>query len=236
MSSGRSKFILLFILLLIVGTKTNHARAMELGDLRPGDVILVSLNCYVCKAISKTTLSPYNHSGLVLDAGDALGGVDFDKETFSGLRVAQSLGTTSTVTLDEFFAQVKNGSPFTVLRPKELNQLRDHDPARYAGARRKLRGFFNEQMLGRGFDDDYLWDNVDQNGRELLYCSEMIQKTLNHVLSEPLRPIGLDYSRMWEFWFEYFDGEVPQGLPGNSPASLQASDLMMTVVEGAVHP
>jgi hypothetical protein len=89
-------------------------------------------------------------------------------------------------------------------------------------------------MLGRGFDDDYLWDNMDENGHELLYCSEMIQKTLNHVLEHPLRPVSLDYSRMWNFWSEYFDGRVPQGLPGNSPASLQASEMMLTIEEGVL--
>ncbi|MBM4251483.1 MAG: hypothetical protein FJ146_05895 [Deltaproteobacteria bacterium] len=199
--------------------------------LQSGDVILLSLDCYVCKAISRTTDSPFNHSGLVLDVVRSAEGANY-RDAY--VMVAQALGTTDTLSLQEFLGQGRSGQRYAILRPRELHLLSAADPLRYQDLMQKMQSYFDKKMRGRAFDDAYLWDNVATDGLELLYCSEMIQKTLNHILREPIPPVSMDYRKMWDFWSDYFDGHVPQGEPGNSPASLAASPMMMILQEGIV--
>ena len=194
-----------------------------LPTLHAGDIILVALNCYVCRVISETTNSPYNHSGLVLNT-------DKGPET----RIAQSLTTTQEISLKDFLNQASKTSSIKILRPKELAHNYDRDRFTFESKTKVLNDVFTQKMQGRAFDDNYLWDNFDNEGQELLYCSEMIQKTLNSVLSQPLMTIALDYSRHWDFWLNYFGSEIPQGEPGNSPASLAAADQLSTIFEGTL--
>ena len=201
----------------------NSLQTVNLPVLHAGDVVLIALNCYVCRVINETTESPYNHSGLILDTD--LGLVS---------RVAQSLQSTHELSLSDFLRQAGKRSPIKILRPRELDNSYKNDHEAFESTTTVLNDVFAQEMRGRAFDDNYLWNNVDNDGRELLYCSEMIQKTLNHVLTQPLRTIALDYSRHWDFWLNYFDGKVPQGEPGNSPASLANADQLMTIFEGTL--
>ena len=196
----------------------------SLPALHAGDVVLIALNCYICRVISDTTGSPYNHSSLVLDT---------DKGTET--RVAQSLNATQELSLSDFLHQAKKTAPIKILRPRELANTYKNDPAAFETSSKMLNLFFAKKMRGLAFDDNYLWDNFDEDGRELLYCSEMIQKTLNHVLEQPLSTIALDYSRHWDFWQHYFENNVPQGEPGNSPASLANASQLITIFEGTVN-
>ncbi|MCX6107261.1 MAG: hypothetical protein NTY08_15655 [Proteobacteria bacterium] len=195
----------------------------KLPVLHAGDVVLIALNCYICGVISETTESPYNHSGLILDTDLGLDS-----------RVAQSLQSTQELSLSDFLHQGGKTSPMKILRPRELDNGYKHDREAYESSTVLLNRVFAQEMRGRAFDDNYLWNNVDSDGHELLYCSEMIQKTLNHVLAQPLTTIALDYSRHWDFWLNYFDGKVPQGEQGNSPASLANADQLMTIFEGTL--
>ena len=176
-------------------------------ELRPGDVLLIELQCYVCSAIAQTTGSHFNHSGLVIST------------TNGDIKVAQSLTHTERVPLAQFLGQTHT-TRLEILRSRELAALYARDPAGFAQRATKLQDVFTKFMAGRPFDSDYLWDNTDADGGELLYCSEMVQKTLNSVLEQPLLTAPMDYTKAWDFWQRYFDGHVPQGEPGNSPQSL----------------
>ena len=198
-------------------------QTVKLPALHAGDVVLIALHCYVCRVISETTDSPYNHSGLILDT-----------ELGLNSRVVQSLQSTQDLSLSEFLHQAGKTSPIKILRPRELANSFKHDREAYESSTVLLNRVFAQEMRGRAFDDNYLWNNVDSDGHELLYCSEMIQKTLNHVLAQPLTTVALDYSSHWDFWLNYFDGKVPQGQPGNSPASLANADQLMTIFEGTL--
>jgi hypothetical protein len=180
--------------------------------------VLLSLRCHICQAINKTTLSPFNHSGIVVAFA----------EDGSPL-VAQSLTRAEVLPLHEFLAQAPRHSPTLVRRSKELSTLFEAAPHLFEQRAMLLKDTFAESFLGADFDEAYLWNNHDARGRELLYCSEMVQKLLNVVLGRPLPTIPLDYTRLWDFWLRYFDGQVPQGLPGNSPASLAAAPELMTL-------
>jgi hypothetical protein len=221
-----SRILVVFLSLITTAATAPSSLATPQQNLQPGDVVLLALDCYICKAISKTTQSPFNHSGLVIDVAKS--------GSMGDVTLAQSLGDTSTLALDDFLAQAKSGSRYAVLRPAELQRIRSSDPARYQNLIRRLKSYFDSQMLGRKFDDEYLWDNIDADGQELLYCSEMIQKTLNHILLNPIPPVGMDYLIMWDFWSDYFKGNVPQGELGNSPASLAASEQMVMIYEDIV--
>jgi len=190
--------------------------AAPLPQLQAGDVLLLELQCYVCRIIGASTSSLYNHSGLVItvDGND--------------IRVAQSLSSTEMIPLAQFLGQTRS-SALLIRRPLELSTLKIQDPAAFADQAVRLRAYFAKYMQGRAFDSDYLWNNVDENGQELLYCSEMVQKTLNSVLGQPLPTRPLDFSKAWDFWLHYFRGQPPQGEPGNSPAVLAESTALETI-------
>ena len=211
------------LLLTLLLTTAPRAAAAPLPELRPGDVILIALRCYVCGVISHTTGSPYSHSGLALSTA---GG--------SGVEVAQALGPVAVVPLSQFLTQRVAGSTVMVRRPRELAERWAQGPAAFAVSAAALSDAFATKMAGRNFDDAYRWDNVDDHGEELLYCSEMVQKTLNMVLSTPLPTQPLNYRRDWDFWQHYFHGRVPQGEPGNSPSSLATASELLTVFEGTL--
>ena len=204
-----------------VTTTQSHARLPEDLELRAGDVILIDLGCYVCRIISTTTGSPYNHSGLVLGV-TASGGV----------LIAQSLTKTEVVSIDKFLSQAKPKSSASVRRTRELDQLFLADPKSFQARIGNMQSRFEESFKGRPFDDEFLWNNSDTDGGEILYCSEMVQKTLNHALESELPTITMDYSSNWDFWSQYFKGEVPHGLQGNSPSSLAQAQELQTVWEG----
>lgn len=185
-------------------------------ELRPGDVLLIELQCYVCRAIANTTGSHFNHSGLVIST---VGG---------DIKVAQSLTHTERVPLALFLGQT-HATRLDILRSRELAALYTRDPGAFAQRATQLQDVFTQLMEGRPFDPDYLWDNTDADGGELLYCSEMVQKTLNSVLDQPLLTAPMDYSKAWDFWQRYFDGHVPQGEPGNSPQSLADAPQMAVI-------
>lgn len=189
--------------------------------LRVGDVLLLELSCYSCQAISAATGSPYNHSGLVVAFSESLEPM-----------VAQALGTVEAVPLGVFLAQAPKGARLMLRRSLELDQLYREHRGEYARRAFAMQEHFASAFAGQEFDAAFLWDNRDADGRELLYCSELVQKTLNHGLVQPLPPVAMDFTVQAEFWHRYFRGRVPQGLPGNSPASLEQSLLLKTMWRG----
>jgi hypothetical protein len=188
-------------------------------QLYPGDVILLELPCQTCSVISASTNSPYSHSGLVVDiAGDQVS-------------VAQSLTSTEVMSLEGFLRQAKIKGAIKILRPRELLDLRLSDPPRYQVLSAELARVIADDYIGQPFDDQYLWDNVDDEGREILYCSEMVQKTLNRILTKPIATVPMDFTAKWDFWERYYQGRVPQGQPGNSPASLERAGELVSIFQ-----
>lgn len=200
-----------------VGSASGTTQTLGLSQLMRGDVILIELNCQTCSVISESTGSVFSHSGLVFDSSE------------SGFMVAQSLTGVETIPLERFLKQAKPKGAVKVLRSRELwkNILTDID--RYKSQVESLKKIVTEEYLGLPFDDQFLWDNFDADGREFLYCSELVQKALNRVLEDPIEPVSMDFSAQWDFWERYYKGKVPQGLAGNSPASLERSPEFISV-------
>jgi hypothetical protein len=173
-------------------------------DLQNGDVLLISFNCYECRVIESETNSPFSHSGVII------------KNELHALTVGQSLGSVALYPIEQFLKNKTPGSVVAVYRPKEFLSL--PGPEKVA-LEEKMLSLFNSQFAGSLFDRFYLWDNVDSNGRELLYCSEFIAKYLDHFLSTPTIPFPLSYKKNEAYWKTYFKGLIPEGELGNSPAS-----------------
>ncbi len=108
----------------------------------------------------------------------------------------------------------RKGEKALHLRAKYLkSSLTDHE----------MTKVYKRDFEGLGFDPEYRWNNFAADGSELLYCSEYITKFLNRFLSKKIIPGKMNYSTNWDYWFSYFNGEVPQNEAGNSPADFYFS-------------
>lgn len=198
------KTFIAFLLSFFVVSTPGHA-----FELQNGDILLISLNCYECRVIESETNSKFSHSGVVI------------KDEKGQVRIGQSLGSVALYPLEQFLKNRTPGLSVDVYRPKQFLKLSQ-----------KERQFLDSQMLhvfnsafkGLPFDHDYLWDNFNLMGQELLYCSEFIAKYLDHFLSQPTLPYPLSYKKHEEYWRKYFKGVIPEGVLGNSPASFSRDD------------
>jgi hypothetical protein len=173
-------------------------------ELKTGDVILISFNCYECKIIESETNSPFSHSGVIL------------KTTENQYYVLQSLGSVISVPINDFLKNKRPLSKVSIYRPKDFTNFNKEE---YIKLTHDMMSVFNRDFLGLNFDSKYLWDNFDQNGNELLYCSEFVSKFIDYFLSKPTIPYPMSYSKNYQYWLKYFNGNVPEGVLGNSPGS-----------------
>ena len=188
---------------LFLGTKAFATQLEQI--LQTGDVILVELNCYGCTLIASTTDSRFSHSGVVIRE---------EREIY----VAEALGDVHLLRLSDFLRRAKS---YEIYRNKEIAHLK------IAGRFQEFEDNFvklYQSFHGLPFDREYLWDNFDSVGREKLYCSEFLTKILNPFLSSKIPVEPMDFSENWEYWQEYFRGEIPQGKLGNSPATFSQSE------------
>lgn len=181
-------------------------------ELRTGDIILVPLNCYVCNAIETETGVAYSHSVIVANT-NADPRMQF---------VYEAWGIVKKTPLTDIFSRKQKNQSLFVVRPRQFTQ--DGSPSE-----QELQKVFNEEFNELPFDDEYLWTNSDEQGREKLYCSEFALKFINRFLREKISAAPMDFSRNWEFWNKYyaqFGMTPPSGQLGASPATLFNSTLV----------
>lgn len=182
-------------------------------ELKSGDVILISFNCYECRVIESETNSRFSHSGVILI------------NQKSEIKVAQALGIVGLVSLQDF---LKNKTPNTKAAIYRSKQIQDNNKEDISN---KMLSLFNANYLGLKFDSKYLWNNIDEHGNELLYCSEFVAKFLDNFLSTSTAPYPLTYLKNYDYWFKYFKGNIPEGELGNSPQSLANDNRFFFVGE-----
>lgn len=187
--------------------------AVRALELRPGDIILKSLPCYSCSIIESESESSFSHSGLLI------------KNEQDELVVAEALGKVRTQTIEDFLDQSAQNKQIVVVRSIELAQIYQRSKQQFKKISDTLTNLFYTHYNQLPFDSRYLWDNFSESGQELLYCSEMITKLLNRVLTKKIRPTPMSFDRNWQYWYEYFDGDVPQGKLGNSPSDFVNPEL-----------
>lgn len=184
--------------------------------LLPGDIILVPLRCWSCYYIEDETGYPFSHSALVLDVYE----VDGVKKAL----LAEALIGVRSIELSKWVSMLREDAPWVVVRP-------DFIPGYFSDHTQRglyLRSKFDQHYRGLSFDSQFLWDTYDEKG-ETLYCSEFIYKILYDYLDNPLHTFNMDFSRNWEFWFDYYKGDVPQGAIGFSPGDFLRFDGMSVV-------
>ena len=181
----------------------------NLADLKVGDVLLISLNCFECRMIESETNSAFSHSGVVV--------VDENGQK----RIAQSLGRLDLFTYDAFSKNKTPQSLISVYRPKEFKNIKG---SHLKKLELDMHNVFLEKFKNAPFDSKYLWNNFSASGVELLYCSEFIAKFLDHFLRQKTITFPISYQKHYDYWFQYFKGVVPEGELGNSPAAFSRDD------------
>lgn len=177
-------------------------------QFQTGDILLQPLYCRLCELIESEEQSIYSHMGLVIER---------EAETF----VIESFGSgVKIVTLAEFNKKTQKGQKLRHLR------FKDPDVAKYLSEvtqTLRLLLHFMKKYEGLKYDDHFLWDNIDENGKEKLYCSELIAKLLNEVLVWDYPIKRMHFSRNIAEWDRHFRGRTPRDEWGNSPADFEKS-------------
>jgi len=214
MNIFRHVFLISMALIYSCYATANDPKILE---VRTGDIILLPLDCFSCRMIADEEETKFSHSGVALV--DAAGKIS----------VVEALGKVRAVTLEEFLQRTAKSQHAILLRSHELDQLYTLDFVAFKEFQSAANILFTKAFAGLPFDHDYLWDNYTPAGLQKLYCSEFVAKFLNHFLRVKITPTAMDFSRNWDFWMRYFNGNVPQGKLGNSPGSFKDSKLFYQV-------
>jgi hypothetical protein len=169
------------------------AQTVWTSKLQVGDILLQPLHCWVCSLIEAQTSSPYSHVGVV--------GMQNKK-----LVVFEAWQSVRAVSLAEYMTKTQKDSQIEVLRLNDSTL----NPAQFS------RDYF-ELFNGASYDAKFLWDNFDSDGKESLYCSELVAKLyiLQGYDISP-RPMIFDVNPL--YWERFFRGPAPNGQLGLAPA------------------
>lgn len=181
-------------------------------ELKVGDILLQPLKCWSCELIEDEEQSIYSHMGIVVSINPVM--------------VADSRRKVEVQTLEQFNSITQEGQNLKVLRFQnekivaELSKNAD-----------KFLALFMSEFNGLAYDHDFRWNNFSEDGQQKLYCSEMVAKLLQAFLG--IDPVikRMHFSRNPDVWERYFNGNVPRGEWGNSPADFDRSDLFYGVGE-----
>ncbi len=175
-------------------------------ELRVGDILLQPTDCWSCSLIEAEEESIYSHIGIVLQVQPEV-------------MVAESLGKVRLVSLAEFNRKTEKGQKLGILRFSNsaaadyLEQNAD-----------QLMNLFKTEFENLSYDHEFLWNNLDENGLEKLYCSEMVGKLLQAFMGMESPIKRMHFSKNPEEWSRFFKGNVPVGKWGNSPADFEKSE------------
>lgn len=207
------KIKILFTIITYVLISFKLVAAINIEQLRIGDVILLPQRCYSCSIVASETSSAFTHVGIVIYAeGDVV-------------LVAEALETVRVVAASEFIGRLKKKSTAKVFRSYEFDQIYHDDIVKFSTMARDLRRDFYATYLGKAYDRDYLWDNYTISNEELYYCSEFVVKLINSFLFNVITPVPMTFRKNWAYWYSYFNGNVPEGKPGISPGYFATSKL-----------
>ncbi len=178
--------------------------------LKVGDILLQPLDCWSCDLIEAEEETIYSHMGIVISVKPLL--------------IADSRRKVEKQPLEIFNSITEKGQQIRVLRfqnEKIVDELQNNSEA--------FIQLFNEEFEGLPYDHSFLWNNLNDEGIQKLYCSEMVAKLLQAFLG--IDPIikRMHFSKYPEQWARYFKGEPPVGKWGNAPADFERSDLFRVV-------
>lgn len=175
-------------------------------DLRVGDILLQPLDCWTCTLIEQQERTDYSHIGIVV-------------QVYPEVLVAEAFIKVRFVSLKTFHEKTEKGMGLLV---KRLNSPSFDDNSQ------DFFDYVKENFLGLKYDSHFLWNNVDDEGREKIYCSELVSKSLEGFLGikTPRKIMTFDVNpKKWEKFFRAKDARVPKGEWGNSPGDFERSSL-----------
>lgn len=181
-------------------------------DLKVGDVLLQPLDCWSCSLIEDEEQSIYSHIGIVMAVNPVM--------------VAEARGKVRLMSLTDFDSTTQKDQNISVIRFQNstlVNHLQEKQ--------QEFLHLFHTEFEGLDYDSAFRWDNFDSEGKQKLYCSEMVAKLLQAFVG--LDPIikRMHFSRNRAMWERYFKGNVPVGEWGNAPADFERSHLFYEVGE-----
>ncbi len=193
-------------------------------ELRTGDIILQPLSCHACWLIEQEEGGPYSHMGVVMN----IEGTSYVAEALHGVELTP---------LADFIKRPTQKRLHLVIRHLELEYLADFYPSSFLDLESNLIFDFSQNYFGMPYDHEFLWDNQDEYGRQKFYCSEMITKLMNPYLVNKVLTKKMHFHYNRDYWFQYFHGNIPDGLPGNSPMDYYNSGYFKAVgwIDNAGH-
>ena len=202
-----NKILSLALLILSYSTLASEIQ------LKVGDVLLQPLKCWACSLIEAEEETIYSHIGVVLAVGPEV-------------IVAESFGKVRKLTLVEFNAKTEPGQKLSVLRFR--NDDLSSDIQNSADAFMKI---FQQDFEGAKYDHDFLWNNLDEEGQEKYYCSELVSKLFQALVGVETPRKRMHFQTNREQWMTFFKGHIPDNQWGNSPGDFERSELFYQVGE-----
>jgi hypothetical protein len=182
-------------------------------ELKVGDVLLQPRDCWSCTLIEEQEGTIYSHMGMVIQVEPTV-------------KVIDALGTVKISEYSAFNSGTEKTQKISVrrlVRDDAVDFLQKNEKA--------FVQYFNNAFAGLKYDHDFLWNNLDENGDEKLYCSEMVTKLLQGFLGIEVGTRRMKFDKNRDQWIQYFHGNPPDGKIGNSPAVFEESDLFYEVGE-----
>ncbi len=113
-------------------------------EFKVGDLILQSLDCYLCRAIESETNSNFSHIGMVINDNP--------------VEVIEAYQSVRIVPLSEYLTKTKKNSEILILRSKEIT---NYDRLNIIS--------HSKSLLGLKYDSKFLWNDEDIYCSELIY-------------------------------------------------------------------
>lgn len=186
-------------------------------SLRVGDILLQPLHCRLCYLIEEEENSRFSHMGVVL-------------QTSPNILVGEAWGSVRSVSFEEFAQKTKKRETLKVLRFRNPNLRND-----IALNATELLPLFQREFEGKKYDEAFLWNNFDGEGRQMLYCSEFVSKLYQAFMRLEMPIKRMHFFKNRDEWNKYFKGNIPDGQWGNSPADFERSELFYSAGTIVVH-
>lgn len=199
----RAKFLAIFLSsLLILGITSTAAAGNPPHRLHEGDLILLSMPCYFCGLIEKTTQSQFSHVGII------------HKSQSGKLSVIMAVPPkVMEVDLEFLVSHARQAPSFFRFKQKHLRETS------------KIAARFAPYYLGTPYDDKF------ELGEDKLYCSELIYFLFMRAAGREvfhLQPMRFSpYENEWQLYFQ--GTPIPEGKLGVSPQDIANSSFLKLV-------
>lgn len=180
----------------------------DFSDLKNGDVILQSRDCYYCALFEEQQQAPYSHLGIII------------RDSRDQVLVLEALSKVTLTPLEQFMKTSTPGSAFVVVRHKSSDLIFDFEWSSIA-----------RDFLGTLYDAKFVWEEDFMIG-DPLYCSELVYRYYETLGLEVHDPRPMTFDRSVNKWKKYFSpGPVPIGHLGIEPVSFLKSKYFKFVIK-----